>query len=243
MMNPSGYLIAYNPADNQVINLTEYQVNDYVIDYKDELYIATHEGLYVYPDATHIFDGEDAREVYISSGDLLQEDDYTAITIDAGNRKWLATTDGLWLYDANLDNQLAHYTQDNSPLPSNSISDLYFQLDNGLLWLGTDKGLISFQTDAKAGTLFHEKVTVFPSPLYLHEGISSLGIRGLAIDVTLKITSLSGRYVAEVTSNGSMASWNLKDARGNKVGPGIYLMFSSDPSGVETYVGKFLIEP
>ena len=243
MKNQNGTIIAYDPQLNQATRLTDFQVNDFVIDYLDELYVATNDGLYSYQNASSINEQSEAFEVFISSGELLQEDFFTSITVDAGNRKWLATNEGLWLYDDSFDVQISHYSSENSELPSNDIQNLDFQLENGLLWISTANGLTTLQTDAKAGNLAHQKVEVFPNPIQLSEGHNTIGIRGLAIGVTVKITSISGQYINEVSSNGGMASWGLNDAYGNQVGPGIYLLFSADPAGIETYVGKFLVEP
>jgi hypothetical protein len=242
MTSGAGRLIAYDMIDRIVKKFNQTDITDYCIDQNDELYVTTHEGLYYYSDATFVFDNQELREAFISGGQLLQEDNYTSVAVDAGNRKWLATDKGLWLYSENMSDELSHYNQDNSSLPSNEIDDLHFHPETGLLWIKTSNGLANLQTDALIEQPYHENVTVFPNPFYISSGMESIGIKGLAQDVTVKITTLSGVYIDEVTSNGSSTSWDLRDYRGGKVSPGIYLLFSSDDTGTETFVGKFLVE-
>ena len=217
-------------------------INDYRVDQDDRLFVATDQGLYYSPDATFIFNSEPLSQAYIEGGRLLSIDPMTALEIDAGNRKWIATTKGLWLYNASLTREIAFYSEENSLLPSNKIRNLTFQPTTGLLWVNTDAGIASLQTDAILSQFEYKNIKIFPNPLSLSTNLSQIGISGLYHDATLKITSISGNFIAEIKANGSMASWDLT-SYGSIVSPGIYLFFSSDEDGRETYVGKVLIEP
>lgn len=243
----SNRIIAFDPVDRRtrVIDSNDGiagEILDFEIDQEDVLYITSSEGLFFAPDATFIFDGNELTNPFISRGDLLVSDHFTAVEIDAGNRKWLATTDGLWLYDSSLSEQLSFFSRENSPLPSNEISELYFQETNGLLWVLSD-GISSYQTDARKSQTFHNNVKIFPNPLSLSRDVRRVGVTGIAANAQIKITTLSGRYITEIEGFGSMSSWDLLDRYGRIVSPGIYLFFSSNSEGTETFVGKLLVEP
>jgi ligand-binding sensor domain-containing protein len=242
-------LIAFEPLEekirriDQADGLPTSSINDYTIDENDILYIATDQGLYFYPDATFIFNNDNLIEAYVDGGALLQEDQFNALTVDAGNRKWLATDDGLWLYSSNLTKEIKHFTRENSSLPSNDIHKLVYHSYTGLLWTLTSNGIASLQTDSKESQFTHHNVKIYPNPISLRFGTTNVGLKGVYHNASIKITTISGSYINEIEANGSLASWDLTDTRGRRVGPGIYLFFSSNEDGNDTYIGKILVEP
>jgi hypothetical protein len=244
----SNRLIAFDPFDqsSRVIDFNDGltgEITDYDIDVTDVLFVTTTEGLMTAPDATFIFNNEDLSLAFITNGQLIATDYFTAIEIDPGDRKWLATTDGLWLYNPALSKQITHLTPSNSELLSNDIYSLFFQSANGLLWLSTGGGLISYQTNALEGQLFHQNVKIFPNPISISRDQHQIGFSGIPVSSQVKITTLTGRFIDEVFANGGLTSWNLTDSYGNIVTPGIYLFFSSDDTGEDSYIGKLLVEP
>ncbi|MFT4738369.1 MAG: hypothetical protein ACI8QD_000989 [Cyclobacteriaceae bacterium] len=240
-------LIAIDPTSDLIRRISSIAgisgtLTDFGISLEDELLICSSRGLYAFNDATFIFEDEDAQKVVISDGNLVQNDDFSAMTVDSGNRVWVATSDGLWQYDSGFDNQIGFFSSENSDLPDNRILRLDFQSETGLLWVSTDKGVASLQTDAGPRFATHQKVSLFPNPYQLRQNNGFITVNGLVDQATIKITSLTGKYVNEIASNGSRASWNLQDFQGNTVSPGIYLFFSSNDTGDETLVAKLLIE-
>ena len=78
---------------------------------------------------------------------ILDSESITAIAIDGANRKWIGTQNsGLFLYSEDGTEQIHHFTQDNSPLFSNTITDLAINGKNGEVFVGTSLGLISYQS-------------------------------------------------------------------------------------------------
>ena len=51
---------------------------------------------------------------------------------------------------------------------------------------------------------------------------------------------MSGNLVFETNSEGGTAVWNGADINNNRVGTGVYLVFSSDKFGREKTIGKIL---
>jgi hypothetical protein len=57
----------------------------------------------------------------------------------------------------------------------------------------------------------------------------------------VKITDISGKKIWETRSQGGSATWNVMDYNGRRAASGVYLVFSSDGSGSETFVGKIAV--
>jgi len=118
--------------------------------------------------------------------------------------------------------------------------DLKIHPSTGELFISTDKGLISYRSDATDGKPFHQEVKIFPNPVL--PGFTGLvGISGLASNVVVKITNVSGRLVKELHAAGGSTSWNVSDYNGVRAESGVYLVFSSSADGKETFVGKIAI--
>ncbi|OQX97269.1 MAG: hypothetical protein B6I20_13015, partial [Bacteroidetes bacterium 4572_117] len=64
---------------------------------------------------------------------------------------------------------------------------------------------------------------------------------GLATDVDVKITDISGKLVYGTKAFGGQAIWDGKNLGGQKVKTGVYLIFCTDESGENTKVLKLLI--
>lgn len=217
-------------------------IHDLAIDKNDEVWVATSRGVAFFQSSQSPFipDFSDAI-VPVFDGALLLKDVFcSAIAVDGGNRKWIGTPLGLWLFSENGDELIHHFTTTNSPLPSNQIEDIAIHPVSGEVFVVTDKGAASYRSDATdAGSTF-SNVRVFPNPVTPgYQG--TIGISGLASDVNVKITDISGRLVSEFFANGGTASWDGLDLYGQRVATGVYLIFSSDPLGEDTLVGKFAV--
>ncbi len=174
---------------------------------------------------------------------LLEDQDVTAIGIDGANRKWFGTQNGIFVMSPEGNSQFANFTEENSPLFSNSISDIAFDYNNGEAWIGTSRGLISYRSETTLGGNFHDSnVLVFPNPVR-PEYDGPIAIKGLAQDATVKITDVSGQLVYETEALGGQAIWNARDYNDRKVNTGVYLVFatSSNSSNPDVVVAKILV--
>jgi ligand-binding sensor domain-containing protein len=84
---------------------------------------------------------------------LLRDERVTAIEIDGGNRKWMGTENGVWLFDEFGESQVQNFNAENSPLISNTIVDLEINDKSGEIFMMTDAGIVSFRSDATFGDL------------------------------------------------------------------------------------------
>ncbi|MBP5731239.1 MAG: Por secretion system protein, partial [Bacteroidaceae bacterium] len=147
---------------------------------------------------------------------------------------YLVSEDGLEIVE--------HFTADNSPLLSDCILSLALRPDNGLLFIGTDKGLVTYRGNATepAESLSKKNVKVFPNPVRpTYNG--QIRITGLTADSDVKITTTSGLLVAQGTSLGGTFVWNGRDKAGDRVSTGIYHVIASDAEGKNGVVAKILV--
>lgn len=159
---------------------------------------------------------------------LLEDQEVRTIGIDGANRKWFGTNTGLFVMSPAGNEQIAKYTVDNSPLFDNTITDVAFDHEKGIAFIGTGKGLQSLRIEATGGGRFHESdVLVFPNPV--RPGYDGpIAIRGLAAFSTVKITDINGQLVYETEALGGQAIWNGRDYNGRQVTSGVYLVYATD---------------
>ena len=94
-------------------------------------------------------------------------------------------------------------------LYSDNIVDITINHNNGEVFIGTDKGVISYRFDATQGRANQESAKIFPNPVYEHyKGL--IAISELVSNANVKITDITGSLVYETTANGGSAIWNGK---------------------------------
>lgn len=206
-------------------------------DQDQQIWVGTGKGVAVFynPDAVFSNSNFDAQQILIEQDGnvqiLLETESVSAIAVDGANRKWLATqTSGLFLVSADGTEQIAHYTADNSPLPSNNIICLAIDGTTGEVFIGTDLGIVSFRGDATEGSKEAECATVFPNPVR-ETYTGPVAITGLVRGSDVRITDVAGNLVYRTTSLGGQAIWPATDMNGERVSTGVYLVLAMDPEG------------
>lgn len=251
-----------NTADDRVRTFNEkftdqdgqstevYYINDIAEDLNGDLWVMTDKGPYVLYNTSKAFDEKyHFTKIKVPRNDGTNYADYlldgvytTCMTIDDANRKWIGTlNNGLYLITGDGLETVHHFTKDNSPLPSNTIESLALQHSSGELYIGTDRGLISYTTDATQGEVEYdeEKVYAYPNPVTPdYDGL--ITIVGLKANTHVKITNTAGRLVAEGTSLGGSFTWDGKTPYGQRVATGIYYVLGCDEEGNEGVVTKIL---
>lgn len=223
-------------------SLPSNEVNDVAFGQDGEIWFATDKGVAYFPFAYGIVEDQtiDVSLPIYEEGILFEDKQVYALAIDGGNRIWMGTQDGLWLFEENIGSLLAHYTVENSPLPSNQVIDLALDAETGELFVATDQGVVSYRTNATAGNRTHQQVKIYPNPV-LPDFEGWVGFSGLVTNARLKITTISGQLVREVNAAGGGASWDVRDFSGRRVSTGVYLVFSASADGSETFVGKIAV--
>lgn len=218
-------------------------VTSFAIDDNSFLWIGTDEGICFFPNPNAVLNGQSlTANIPIFENRLLLRNEFiTSIAIDPANRKWIGTkNNGLWLFSDTGDQLIQRFTTANSPIPSNAITTIFVEEESGEVFIGTDKGLVSFRSDATKGSPFQGTVEIYPNPVSPNYS-GEVVIKGLVNNARVKITDVSGKLVKETRASGSTATWNARDISGARVQTGIYLVFSTNADGSETFVGKIAI--
>ena len=227
-------------------NLPSLDVYCFANDLDGEIWIGTDKGIGVFYNPSSVFSGGnfDAQQILIQEGDygqyLLSEEKVKCIIIDGANRKWIGTEkSGVFLLSEEGTEEILHFTAENSPLFSNNIIDIAISPENGEVFIGTEKGLISYRSDATEGAATQGETHVFPNPV--RESYNGpIAINGLVADANIKITDIDGNLIFEAFAKGGQAIWNGENKNGERASTGVYLVFSTDINGIEKTVSKIL---
>lgn len=239
-------MIAFDPVGEQsrVINqsdgLASASVQSFVIDLDDQAWIGTLSGTSFFVDATFVFDEFEAFTPFFENRVLFDEEPVTAMAVDGGDRKWMATKDGIWVFDRNVIRLEERFTTNNSPLPSNTIKDFAYDPRSGEMFILTDRGLVSYRTGSSAGSFAHSNAQIFPNPVRPQDS-GPVTLRGLVQNANVRITDMQGNLIRDIDALGGTATWDLRDTSGSPAPTGIYLFFSSDRGGEETFIGKIAV--
>ncbi len=176
---------------------------------------------------------------------LLREKAVNVIAIDGANRKWFGTNSGLFVTSADGREEIAKFNVENSPLPSNNITALAVR-PNGEVFIGTDKGLMSYRSDATEGGTFNkpeDQILAFPNPVRPdYQG--PIAVKGFARDANVKFVDSNGSIVFETKALGGQAIWDGKDFNGRRVSTGIYFVLATNTRNLdapEAVVAKILV--
>ncbi|MBR5782166.1 MAG: hypothetical protein IKY27_09345 [Bacteroidales bacterium] len=265
ILTREGHFIVYNdnntplnPSDDiyKIINTTAGHgglpeaANCMAVDQKGTVWVGTNDGLASFSSTKNIFQqgvNYDATRILVPRNDgtgqadyLLSGESVMAIAVDGANNLWVGTKNGVFYIANNGLTEYHHFTEDNSPLLSNNIQGIAID-DEGNIFFATDKGIISYKGVATEGKKTNSNVIVYPNPV--EQNYSGLvGIKNLVQNSLVKITTIDGSFVTHIYSEGGQAVWDCTAIDGNRVSPGIYLIFVSDTSGKETFAAKILIK-
>lgn len=217
-------------------------------DKEGQVWVGTSKGVAVFYTPSAIFSegsNYDAQQILIEQDGnvqiLLETEFVSCIAVDGANRKWIGTqTSGAFLVSADGRELVHHFTQENSPLPSNTITSIAIDGITGEVFFGTDRGIIGHRGDATQGEDDATCANVFPNPVR-ESYTGPVAITGLVRDSEVKITDVSGNLVYRTTSLGGQAIWNGNDMSGNRVATGVYLIFATDLTGTYKCNTKVLV--
>ncbi len=256
-----------NPIFSRISEENQNMPTDYVtalaLDNRDQLWIGTFDGLRVLFNTSTFFteDTPTVDNIVIEEDgiakELLFEQHVTDIEVDGSNNKWIATSEaGLFYLTPDGQNTIFHFTTDNSPLPSNTVNDVTLDVENGVVYISTSRGLLSFNSGSSSTLEDLTSVYAYPNPVRPNFNITDekIKIKGISDNINIKITDVEGNLVAEAESkvnqrfrgfnleiDGGTAFWNGKNLANNTVASGVYLIMLSDLETFETKVLKLMI--
>jgi hypothetical protein len=248
--------------DNDIGNLPSPYVKSLAMDNNNHLWIGTIKGLRVLYNTSNFFDTNVSTQQIVIEEDgiykeLLEQQFISDIKVDGSNNKWVGTIgSGLFYFSQNGQQTIYHFTKNNSPLPSNNVNDIALDIANGLVFIATDKGLVSFDSGGSSPNSTLDESYVYPNPVRpsFNMNIEKIKISGITDDINIKITDISGNLIAEANSNvnnryngfnleidGGVAYWNGKNLANNSVSSGVYIVMLSDLDSYETKILKIMI--
>lgn len=171
---------------------------------------------------------------------LLETEQVNAIAVDGGNRKWIGTTNGLYLVSADGQETIHAFTSENSNLPSNIIRALAIDPKLGDVYIGTDAGLCSYRSDASESSSDFSNAYAYPNPV-LPDFIGEITIVGLQDQTWVNILDAGGNLVYKTLSNGGTAIWNGTNGRGQRVASGVYSAVCTSSTSSSQTVVKILM--
>ncbi|ALJ05455.1 ABC transporter substrate-binding protein [Pseudalgibacter alginicilyticus] len=238
-------------------------VTTLALDKRNQLWIGTFRGLRVLYNTSDFFTNDEAyaeQVIILEDGiaqELLFQQFVSDIEVDGSNNKWIGTVGtGLFYLSSDGQETIYHFTTDNSPLPSNDINDVSIDSSNGVVYIATTKGLVSFQSGGSSTTEDLESAYAYPNPVRPGFNIleDKVKIKDISENVNIKITDIEGNLVAEAQSktnlryqgynleiDGGTAYWNGKNLANNIVASGVYLVMLSDLDTYETKVIKLMV--
>ncbi len=258
---------------SQEQNMPDTKVRSLAVDKRNQVWIGTQKGLRVLFNTSGFFDDPNpsvSEIVILENGipkELLENQFITDIKVDGSNNKWIGTVDsGIFYFSPDGQQTIYHFTKDNSPLPSNHITDISIDSQKGKVYIATQKGLVSFLA---GGSTPKDELTdafIYPNPVRpeydilgsnnLNDINKGIKIKGITENVNIKIIDIEGNLVAEAQSrvnlrnskanynfaiDGGTAIWNGRNLANNIVRSGVYLVMISDLDSFETKVLKLLI--
>jgi len=217
-------------------------------DKSGNIWVGTNAGIFVIYGTYQVFDRDMIlNKIKIPRDDgsgnvdiLLRDVRINDIKVDGGNRKWVATELGLYVVSHDGLETVHHFTMENSLLPSDNIMSLAIDPLTGVVYIGSDKGIVSYNGEAIEGVEGFSNVYAYPNPVRPeYEGI--ITVTGLQENSTIKITDVRGNLIHEGTSIGGRYLWDGRNARRERVETGVYLVFGSSEDGKKGVVTKIMM--
>ena len=206
-------------------------------DLTNRLWIGTQQGILVIPSKVDFFTSDECFRIIIARNDgtglgdyLLGDEQINCMAVDGGNRMWIGTANsGLYLIEDDTIT-VAHFTEYNSLLPSNAIQSIAIIPTTGEVFVGTDKGIASYRSDASEPKPDMSNVYAYPNPVRPnYTGVIS--IIGLMDETVVNIVDSGGNLICKTRSHGGTAVWDGNDAYGRRATPGVYTALCNAEGG------------
>ncbi|MDE6495682.1 MAG: hypothetical protein K2L30_05540 [Duncaniella sp.] len=168
---------------------------------------------------------------------LMGTEDVLDISVDASNRKWIATRNsGLYLVSPRGDEIISNFNKDNSPLPTNTINCVYADPNSNSVFIGTNYGLMEYSSDSSPARPDYSDVYAYPNPV-TPEYTGWITIKGLMDNSLVKICDAGMNVIAQIQSEGGMALWDGCNHGGERVKSGVYYVLASQSDGNSSSAG------
>ncbi|SIQ86391.1 hypothetical protein SAMN05880574_12930 [Chryseobacterium sp. RU37D] len=174
--------------------------------------------------------------------ELFRDSQILQIEVDAGDHKWVSV-DGGGVYYLSADGQqtIKHFTKENSPLPTNSITDIKVDRKTGKVYFVSYDGIVTYQGDVADVTSGFGNVLVYPNPVVYSNFKGKVTIKGLAEVTNIRIADAAGNVVHSAVARGGYYEWDLNNQRGSRVASGIYFVLMTNEDGSDKATAKIAV--
>lgn len=218
------------------------------IDKLGDAWIGTDNGLRLLSSASASIKDPDAKlqPIIITQNglgeELFRDSSILQIEVDSGNQKWVSV-DGGGVFYVSPDGQktIRHFTKENSPLPTNVVTDIKVDEATGKVYFVTYDGIVVYQGDVSNVSENFGDVLVYPNPVVYASFKGSVKIKGLAEKTNIKITDTAGNLVHQSVARGGFYEWDLNNQRGERVASGIYFVLMTNADGTDKATAKIAV--
>ena len=173
--------------------------------------------------------------------ELFRDSSILQIEVDSGNQKWVSIDNGGVFYlSSNGEKTINHFTKENSPLPTNSVTDVKVDEKTGKVYFVTLDGIVVYQGDVENVSSNFGDVLVYPNPVVYANYKGNVRIKGLAEKTNIRITDAAGNLVHQAVSRGGFYEWDLTN-RGKRVASGIYFVLMTNADGTDKATAKIAV--
>lgn len=171
--------------------------------------------------------------------ELFRDGQILQVEVDAGNYKWVSV-DGGGVYYLSADGQqtIKHFTKENSPLPTNSVTDIKVDKKTGKVYFVTFNGIVAYQGDVADVTSNFGKIVVYPNPVVYSNFKGKVTIKGLAEKTNIRIADAAGNVIHSAVARGGYYEWDLNNQKGTRVASGIYFVLMTNEDGSDKATAK-----
>ena len=222
-------------------DLTSNAVIDIHVDRSGQVWIATNNGLNAvrgeYSRTNASFAVTDWKVYNTDNG--LPSNATTSLAEDDWGRIWVGTESGL--ARINTEDQVEFALDTSDGLVNNRVNSLYFDQENGALWIGTLGGMSRLQIGT-AGTTAGPQAYAYPNPFRIGVRGAALTFADLPLGSSVRIFTAAGELVRQLDGAAGQGSvtWHGQSAAGFLVGSGIYYFVAQTETG-DTVRGKFAV--
>lgn len=216
------------------------------IDKNGDAWIGTDNGLRILGNASaEIKDTPKPEPIIIEQNgigeELFRGSQIIQIETDSGNQKWISVDGGGVFYLSPSGSQtFLHFTKENSPLPTNTVTDVKVDNQTGKVYFVTLEGIVVYQGDAVNVSENFGKVVVYPNPVVYANYKGNVKIKGLAEKTNIRIADAAGNLVHQAVATGGYYEWDLT-SRGKRVASGIYFVLMTNADGTDTATAKIAV--
>ncbi|CAD7801078.1 hypothetical protein CHRY9390_00725 [Chryseobacterium aquaeductus] len=174
--------------------------------------------------------------------ELFRDSQVLQVEVDGGNQKWVSIDGGgVYYLSASGEQVIKRFTKENSPLPTNSVTDIKVDRKTGKVYFVTYQGIVTYQGDVADVTSDFGNVLVYPNPVVYAQFKGKVTIKGLAEKTNIRITDAAGNIVHSAIARSGYYEWDLNNQKGKRVASGIYFVLMTNEDASDKATAKIAV--